>query len=361
MLGEGTNDNDRSRETNIDGQEDDGPTATDLYEQDGYGQDEDGNYMNPYTGQYDPNYDPETDELYNDTRFNEQGEGLEGEEEQEGIEQPRWNEPEELEEPEIPEDPEDESMWERFKGTKAGRSFTRHASATAAAAKVAGKKAIKAAPRTIKGVATGLAVGGASAIAATAVTAAMGDPGKVATAVTASVGGGYMAGKASAKSSKFKDRLDPDVRAAYEDTLNGPEYKEEAMKEKIQKMKKNDRNRRKLEQALGKEKAEEMMARGGNFEKFVQNGIDKVEDIQALQKMIDSNEVRNVDHATAIYNQNKRMGGKDLKNMHDSDKTKWRNTFVKEYKDAGASDARAEQTADNTFKLVQSFQNNKKN
>lgn len=112
-----------------------------------------------------------------------------------------------------------------FRGNSVIKDFVRRGRAVTVAGKVAGKRILKSTPRTIKGVLTGIAVGGVATIAGTAVAASNGDAGKVATAVTAGIGGGYMAGKATA-SRTIKDKINPEVRKAYQEAYQKAGEKE---------------------------------------------------------------------------------------------------------------------------------------
>lgn len=115
----------------------------------------------------------------------------------------------------------------KLSGSKKAMNLARQGRAITAATKVAGKRILKATPRTLKGIATGIAVGGAAAIAGTAATAVTGDPEKIATAISAGIAGGYVAGK-TATNSKLSDKISPEVKKAYYKELeNNKEEQEE--------------------------------------------------------------------------------------------------------------------------------------
>lgn len=115
----------------------------------------------------------------------------------------------------------------KLSGSKKAMNLARQGRAITAATKVAGKRILKATPRTLKGIATGIAVGGASAIAGTAATAVTGDPEKIATAISAGIAGGYVAGK-TATDSKLSDKISPEVKKAhYKELENNKEEQEE--------------------------------------------------------------------------------------------------------------------------------------
>ena len=240
---------------------------------------------------------------------------------------------------------------ERFK-----RSTGRKAKAVGAAVGAGMKRKLKSAPstafRTAKGVAFGAAVGTAAIAGGTVAAVAQGDPGTAVTALTAGIGGGYLAGR-SAANSKISDNISPEVKQAYERMYNSPEYKEEMMEKRIKELKKDDTIRQKMKAADIDVK--EMMKKGGNFEQFTRNGIDDIDDIIAAQKLIDDHTFNSVDHATAVIQNDKRMGRKDPNKMSKKTRNEWEDTFREEYRNAGASEAKANDTVNKTMDLVHKF------
>lgn len=233
---------------------------------------------------------------------------------------------------------------------KARRFAGRTLKASAAAGKVAGKKflgKIPQLPARVASASVGIAAGAAAASIGVAATAASGDPSRVGTALATGVGTGYLVGKATSNSS-----LDPEVKQAYDRMYNAPEYKEEMMEKRIKELKKDDNIRQKMIAELGKDKTKEMMAKGGSFEQFTRNGVDDVDDIIAAQKLIDDHTFNSVDHATAVIQNDKRMGRKDPNKMSKKTRNEWEDTFREEYRNAGASEAKANDTVNKTMDLV---------
>ena len=93
----------------------------------------------------------------------------------------------------------------------------------------------------------------------------------------------------------------------------------------------------------------------GNLDKFMKNGVDDIDDIIAAQKLIDEGTFNNVDHATAVIQNDKRMGRKDPNKMSKKTRNEWEDTFREEYKNAGASEAKANDTVNKTMDLVHRF------
>lgn len=335
MLGEGFDGNVGNEN------EDDGSIAAlEKYKSEGGNQNADGEYYNPWTDEYDADYDPTKDQAYNanireanipeiDTSQNVV---------QENGETDQSTSP---------------TRMDRFK-----RSAGRRLGALGSAGLVLAKRKLKATPRVLKGVALGAAVGSAAAMAGTVAVVTAGDPGKVGTALSVGAGGGYLAGR-TASNSKMSDFISPEVKQAYERKYNSPEYKEEQMKEYIKKMKKDQDVREKMQIAFkDKSKVEEMMSEGGNYEKFLRNGVNDVDDIIAAQKLIDNKKlnVNSVDKATAIVQYDKRMERKDPTKMIGDKRKKWESTFKDEYMKAGLTDEKkALRTAQDTMNLVHEF------
>ena len=240
---------------------------------------------------------------------------------------------------------------------KARRFAGRKGRAVGSAIKAGMKRKIKAVPRVMKGVAFGAAVGTAAIAGGTVAAVAQGDPGTAVTALTAGIGGGYLAGK-SATNSKVSDNISPEVMQAYERMYNAPEYKEEMMEKRIKELKKDDTIRQKMKAADIDVK--EMMKKEGHFEQFIRNGVDDIDDIIAAQKLIDKGTFNSVDHATAVIQNDKRMGRKDPNKMSKKTRNEWEDTFREEYRNAGASEAKANDTVNKTMNLVHELHKAKK-
>lgn len=331
MLGKGED----SRENSIVNEEKRNNAALEKYRSEGYGQNANGEFFNPWTDEYDSDYDPRQDKAYNPPEI-ENSNNMTGSnnrlKEQKEISLPR----------------------RALRAT--GRETKRVLRASAAAGKVAGKKflgKIPQLPKHVASAAVGLTAGTAAASIGIAAAAAAGDPGKVGTALATGAGTAYLIGRATNNSS-----LDPDVKEAYDRMYNSPEYKEEIMEKQIKELKKNETIRQKMKAADIDVK--EMMKKGGNFEQFTKNGIDDIDDIIAAQKLIDNHTFNNVDHATAVIQNDKRMGRKDPNKMSKKTRNEWEDTFKEEYMKAGASETKAIDTVGKTMNLVHELHKAKK-
>lgn len=331
MLGKGED----SRENSIVNEEKRNNAALEKYRSEGYGQNANGEFFNPWTDEYDSDYDPRQDKAYNPPEIENSNNMTDSNnrlKEQKEISLPR----------------------RALRAT--GRETKRVLRASAAAGKVAGKKflgKIPQLPKHVASAAVGLTAGTAAASIGIAAAAAAGDPGKVGTALATGAGTAYLIGRATNNSS-----LDPDVKEAYDRMYNSPEYKEEIMEKQIKELKKNETIRQKMKAADIDVK--EMMKKGGNFEQFTKNGIDDIDDIIAAQKLIDNHTFNNVDHATAVIQNDKRMGRKDPNKMSKKTRNEWEDTFKEEYMKAGASETKAIDTVGKTMNLVHELHKAKK-
>jgi len=348
MLGNGENNDDDQQtpiQTQDGGDNGDFPTTEEeetntaeqeayrRYQSEGFGQNADGEYFNPWTDEYDPEYDPSKDPNYNPPQ----------------EEQPEEEQPEEEHEPEPEERPEPTRLTNR-RG-KIARKAKMIARASGAAIKTGAKRKLKSTPKLLKGIAVGTAIGGAAMLAGTSAFIASGEPGKIGTAVTAGIGGGYLAGK-NAYNSKFSDAISSEVKKAYEREKSSPEYKEEQMDAYVKKLRKDEDIKARMKAEFGSKRSKEIMEKNGNFEEFTRRGVDDIEDIIAAEKLMEKNKEIDVDKATAIIQYDKRMGRKDPNKMKKKDRDEWETTFRNEYKNAGASEQKANDTVTKTMNLV---------
>ena len=125
-------------------------------------------------------------------------------------------------------------------------------------------------------------------------------------------------------------------------------------------MKKDPNVREQLRVNLGKDKAKEVLKKGGHFEQFTRNGIDDIEDIIAAEKLISDGTFNNVNHATAVIKNDQRMGRQDPNKMSKKTRDEWRDSFREDYIKAGASARKAEDTVDKTMNLVHALHKAKK-
>ena len=346
MLGAGQGNNEQQQDRE----------AIARYNSEGYGQNANGNYYNPYIDDYDENYNPINDPNYNNSRYELENNSNDGSNNNDNNldSQINSNNIRMQQGSNGDADNNEPPKKERFRKAK------RILRANVAANKVKFKRDLSKLPQLpnrVAGIALGATAGAAGIALAGSAAAASGDPSKVATAAATGIGAGYLVGKAAINSN---NSLDPEVKQAYERMYNAPEYKEDMMQEQIKRLKKDETIRQKMVTELGKDKTKEMMAKGGHFEQFTRNGVDDIDDIIAAQKLIDKGTFNNVDHATAVIQNDKRMGRKDPNKMSKKTRNEWEDTFREEYRNAGASEAKANSTVRNTMNLVHELHKAKK-
>ena len=100
-----------------------------------------------------------------------------------------------------------------------------------------------------------------------------------------------------------------------------------------------------------------MLKDGGNFDECIENGVDKIDDIIAVQKMLDNNQVKSISHGIGVAKYAKRVGD----DYNSSKSGQWRETFTTEFKEkAGLKEAAAQAKAKEAMNLVEKFNKTKK-
>jgi len=146
-----------------------------------------------------------------------------------------------------------------------------------------------------------------------------------------------------------------EYKEAFDRTYNSQKYDDLAREDYIKSFKKE--NKTKIRQTFEKDKAKEMLEKGGNVDKFIDGGIDNIDDMITAQQMIDDKKVSGTREAIAVAKYAKRVGD----DYNNTNATKWEERFTKEFKDtAGASDTQAKKAARKTMKQVEVFNKTKK-
>ncbi|MCI8444518.1 MAG: hypothetical protein HFJ37_05115 [Clostridia bacterium] len=152
----------------------------------------------------------------------------------------------------------------------------------------------------------------------------------------------------------LKDYQDP--KEVYNQVYNGRQYEEQVKQEYLKSIKKN--NKGKLERNFDKNKVDEMLKDGGNFETLVKSGVDNIDDIIAAQKMINNGDVSNLKQARTIAKYAKRVGSD-----YDTSKTKdWIDKIAEENRERlGVSKKDSVLMAKKTMSKIEKFNKYKKN
>lgn len=306
--GENTEDTPRLEDGNVD------PTL-EQYQAEGYDQNENGEYRNPYTGEYDPTYDPHDDSLYS------QGEGdAEGGEQEDLPPVTR----ETIDNPEDDSDDEEEDDDELSRFGRMRRAAGRYTHAYGAVAKSMARKAPKAIGKKTIRMAAGIGAGALAAGAAGSIAMMTGDGSNVAKSTAAAAIGGYALGSGTAQ----KPQMKSEYKEMYDQAYNSKEYKDDAMNTYVSKYMKDPKNRTYFEEALGdKEEAREMMKKGGEIEQYLRNGITDKKEMKALHKLQKEKVVTDTKQAIAVAQLGK-MVDSDTTHMKKKDRDEWTERFA---------------------------------
>lgn len=240
-----------------------------------------------------------------------------------------------------------DSKWERRK-----RELMRTAQARGAVSLNRGKRtlknAVKAVPRTALKVAGGAAAG-AVGIAAGVAT---GDPSNV-----LSYGGtAAAAGAATAGTLSGLGRMNADDKKVWDQVYNAPEYEDLERANYRKKFIKEHKDQ--LGRNFTKEQVKEMTKDGGVVEKYLDNGIDDIEDIIAGEKMRESGKVKSVDEAITVTSFAREV--KD--NYKGPNREKWEKATAKRYQEkAKLPEAQAKRVAKTSMDMAEQFNKAKKN
>lgn len=142
---------------------------------------------------------------------------------------------------------------------------------------------------------------------------------------------------------------------ARDNVRNSPEFEDLNRKEYMDNFKKD--NKGALSNNFSKEEVTEMLKDGGAVEKYLQNGVNDIDDIITAQKMVNSKEVKDIDNAIAVAKYSKRVG----KDYNTDKKAKWKETFAEEFQEkSGLNKTNANKAANSTMKKIEKFNKTKK-
>lgn len=138
----------------------------------------------------------------------------------------------------------------------------------------------------------GVAIGGGLGAVGIAAGAAMGDPSKAATYAAGATAAGFAAtyGALSNRSPLDKE--------AFNQAYNDPKYDDLHVSEQLKDFKANYRGT--LERNFDKDKAKEILKKGGLAEQAIRNNVSDIDEVVAMQQMIDDKEVKDAKGAIAV-------------------------------------------------------------
>lgn len=348
-------------------------TAMDRYTAEGYGQNADGEYFNPWTDEYDANYNPHNDPSYappeeeqaNPTLSSSEDEGGEmgGQYDREvydayGMEPPPRQLP--TQSPSIRTQKESKTPK-----TKEGRRVKRMLHASVAAQKAAmrniprnlKRKIEKSHPMKAMGkVAAGATLGAAAGAAGVAIAATTGDLGNLSKIGGGLAAAGYTVG--SGKVGAIKSPMDdPDVKAVHDVAYTKGEYKQDAMDDYVKDYLKDVQNRNYFEQKFGAAEAKKILKKGGMVEKCLENEITDKKEIAAAYKLQKEGIVRNEEEAISVA-QLGQMVGSNTNHMTSKKRNEWKTRFGDMAGESGVKDK--DKFAEQRLKEIDKFNDFKK-
>ena len=149
---------------------------------------------------------------------------------------------------------------------------------------------------------------------------------------------------------------DDAFKQGYEHAYLGKDYDRVQEENQWKQWRKNEENIRALEKNLGKQRAKEMLKNNGDAKEYYNNGIDDINDIIALEQMInDSNvAVNNQVEAMGMYAYAQQSG--DLSKMKAKDQGEWKSTYTADIKKrCNYSDEKADKKGEQIYNSAMAF------
>lgn len=187
--------------------------------------------------------------------------------------------------------------------------------------KIADSHPLKAAGK----IATGVTLGAAAGMMGASIAASTGEDGNLAKIGGGLAATGYAVGAGKAKNTKSP--MDDDtVKAVYDNTYNKGEYKEDAMKDYIDRYTKNEKYRNYLERKLKDSEEAKEMLEGGEVEEYLRNDITDIKEMAAMHKLQKEKIVKTRKQAISVA-QLSQMVGSDTGNMTTKKRDEWETRF----------------------------------
>lgn len=353
-------------------EEEETDTVLERYRSEGYRQNPDGVYFNPWTDEYDANYDPHQDATYMRQQEVEQEEPIEQGEQPQPLEDSRPTQPEEQQQStqQRQQQPTNQQQQPRrqiknkvSKRTKAGRILRATGSAGLTGLKNVAKRtpgfAVKMAARGV-GLAAGVTAGVIAGVAG-------GDAKQALTYVTTGAGlGNSIAGNLGNLAQNRINQIgilqrNQTAGQAFDQAYNSKHY-DDIEKEKYLKQVKKDKKKAKkyFEANLDESAVKEILKDGGLYQQSIENNITDYADMATMYAQMHddkSPEVKTVEDAIAVKKTADRIGDK----WNDPSKRKSIiENYSNEYQENGMNQTQADRTAKRTVDLVTRFNKIKK-
>ena len=344
-------------------QENQDKIALDQYNQEGFKQNANGEFFNPYTDEYDANYDPRKDDNYIkknnlDDPTKAQQNLLDKDKPEEGFlekNKDKWDEWfENYHSQKVP-----------WKNKKTPRRTKLKRAMKAGARRVFTGKNVR---RTLanvgrKGIrmAAGAALAAAAGTIGVAAGVASGDPSNVLQYGMAGIGAGALAGGKAADAvmntagAGYDKVKNSETRKAMVEAYHGEEegYKQKQQEKQIKQWKKNVEYKEQLERTLGEEQAKQMYKQG-EIDEYLKNGITEIPDMAAMHQLQEKKIAGNIQEAMAIHEYGERVGG-DYNRLRNKDKKEWGETFTEEFQQRGHSKEDSAKATKATFDKIKEY------
>ncbi len=195
--------------------------------------------------------------------------------------------------------------------------------------------------------AAGLAVGSVLAAGAAVATIGTGDPSKVASYMAGAGAAGFIATNGVGKNAKLIDEK------AYNQAYNDPKYDDLLLKTKLRDFKAE--NKGTIQRTFGEEKAKEILKKGGLAEQAINSDVSDIDEVVAMQQMIDVGEVKSTKAAIAVAQTHQK-----LQDYSKAEQDKFWDKEVKAFEDKGQVHEEAVKSKDQAKGKVDKFDKFKK-
>ena len=334
--------------------------ALKKYQQEGFDKNALGEYFNPDTSEYDSEYNPLNDPYYNKNLRE--------------LEQKQEKETKQAEEEALKEsETAQRKQTPKIKGSRgragrmtAGDVVKGAGRAIKYTAKQGTKNAIRTARRTVGGAiaaapnlavkaAAGVALGATAGAIGVGAAIASGDPSNLITygGGAALAAGTIGASRAGVETSNTKSAM----QIAREREFYGDKYDDHMAQKNMKKWKRDDEKRQELERYLGREGAKSLY-KDNKIDQYLKNEITDAKDIAALEKLQKEKNV-NFNDAMVFYDAYDKYG--DITRQKPKDRADIEGGYTKEFTDRGNSQQRAEGKAKRITKMTHEFESLKKN
>lgn len=328
--------------------------AMQKYKNEGFGQNAFGQYFNPYTDEYDEDYDPLKDENYNT--------GLNKPEDNNGNN----NDDETIKMPKDQTARRTSSSAKKIKGSRgrarrmtAGdvvRGTGRNVKYRLKQGMTGYKQGLKQGIRKAPGVLGGAVLGATAGTIGLAAGIAAGDPSKAASyAAGAGIAGASFGSRAFTISPRSGQQSAEKI--ARDRAFYGDRYDDHMAEKNMKKWKRDDEKRQELERYLGREEVKSLY-KDNRIDEYLKNEITDAKDIAALEKLQREKNV-NFNDAMVFYDAYDKYG--DITRQKPKDRADIEGGYTKEFTDRGNSQQNAEGKAKRITKMTHEFGSLKKN